>query len=267
MGEIPIQGRSIELMSSLCSRNSGLRATSPTFGVSNRFPPSSLASTPGGASYYSHCTIPTPGAAAPATSLGYGERWERLSPFIHVGPQSYSPVTSHYKHRSSLDGPEFCSVTLKSRPVTSLDRSRSGSPGPAAYNIKREISGPRWVLGARLPDVAEVHRLKEAARGGALVDATCGLPERPGSRKGTFGTGHRFPRTLYQPHSPSGEVYYAHNRSTDSCVKRSTSLGYGKKTEFEKLTEKTPGPLASYYVVTSVFKSTSPMDGFRTLYK
>ena len=263
----PIQERSVELMNSLCSRNSGLRATCSTFGAADRFRPPSLASTPEGSLYYSHCPVPPAGVDAPSTSLGMGERWERLSPFIHVAPNSYRPVTSYFKHRSSLDGPEFCTVTLKSRPTTSLDRSESASPGPAAYNVARPISGPAWVLGGRLPDLAEVNRLRTASRSGSVCESEAVSQTRLGtSRKGTFGSGPRFPRVLHQPHSPSGAIYYAHNKSaiSDTSQTRATSLGRGIKTEFEKLYEKTPGPMA-YFAVTSVFKPTSPIDGLRPL--
>jgi hypothetical protein len=119
----------------------------------------------------------------------------------------------------------------------------------------------------KLPDLEEVQRLKYAASIGP--SSTWSLAGDENAREisktlSTFGGAKRFMKTLYSPHSPEGMVYYSHNELYDTKrrISRSAGMGYGRRTEFEKIYTNTPGPLA-YRVVTSSFKKTSSIDGLR----
>mmetsp|Transcript_72795 Transcript_72795/g.196951 ORF Transcript_72795/g.196951 Transcript_72795/m.196951 type:complete len:335 (+) Transcript_72795:107-1111(+) len=291
---------SVEAKSDLISRSSGLAATAGTFGNATRFPDKLIGKgceSPRGDNFYSHVQLyrkESERGLSCSLSCGPRSRVEcRSSPAL-VGPGSYSFVGSVTKSRSPLDGPEFCTTTLKAKLGSSLVPKGNVAPSPATYNIRRSpdahlpaYGGPRMKYGGRPRSMEDndgpgfdynSHNLKSGAiwmvspspRGdlSALESATGGSKKH---LKSTFGTSQRFKDGRgHGSATPSGNMYYAHSRLLNGedylTGGGATSLGFGTKVDFSNPLRHSPANKnhvspASYSPVL-IGGATSALDGF-----
>lgn len=210
----------------------------------------------------------------------------------HVGPGSYDVLFSATKTKSSLDGAEFCSTTLKGKLPSTLVPAKSCSPGPHAKYEIRKAPGyglPSPSLGKRHEKVEDntgpgpgqyaTQSVKSIAAsascpafrhtgtgqaGNIALDAVGGTKQYV---KTTFGNAERFP-SAGKSCSPTGDMYYDHfkfpNKEDYLGMSRSCTFGRGHKTDFTN-----PGrghrlsvSPATYSPNTSTTAKTSALDGF-----
>lgn len=275
------------------SRESGQLQGTGTFGKSARF--SYKVSGPGSQSpmgevYYSRNRLfKDKDELGREASLGVGDRPAYISGHRNVGPGSYDVVLSRAKNNSPLDGPEFCTRTLKGRLKGALDQAPIISPGPR-YNIgyKPGQDLPKYSLGPRTPLVEDHsgpgpgHNFADHLSIGASV-GSLSMPDLKGSGgsisleatggtkrcvRSTFGTADRFNnKAAAQSQSPSKDLYYAHSKIWDAETyisnSRTCSMGGGQKTNFAAFSQHTASPVSyDYSRYTSSSKKTSPIDGF-----
>jgi hypothetical protein len=292
---------SVEAKSDLVSRSSGLAASAGTFGNATRFPDKMIGKgceSPRGDNFYSHVQIyKKANERGTACKLGLtGSRGKvecRSAPAL-VGPGSYSSIGSVTKSRSPLDGPEYCTTTLKAKLGSSLVPKGNIAPSPSTYNVRRNpdahlpsYGGPRMKYGGRVRSMEDndgpgfdynSHNLKSHAiwtvssspRGelSALESATGGSKK---FLKSTFGTSQRFKDGRgHGSATPSGNMYYAHSKLLNGedylSSTGGTSLGFGTKVDLSNplrtpQSHKNDVSAASYSPFSTGGK-TSPLDGF-----
>lgn len=274
------------------SRESGQIAGSGTFGKAPRFSYKVTghgSQSPSDELYYSRNRLfKTSDEVGREPSLGVGDRPAYISGHRNVGPGSYDPVLSRAKSNSPLDGPEFCTRTIKGRLKGALDQAPVISPGPR-YNItyKPGQDLPKYSLGQAFPLVEDHsgpgpgHNFADHLSIGASVGClsmpdlkksggSISLEATGGTKRcvrSTFGMAPRFStKTMPGDQSPSKDLYYAHSKIWDAEVymqdSRTCSMGGGQRTDFSH-SQHNASP-ASYETNrnTSSYKKTSPIDGF-----
>lgn len=272
------------------SRQSGQVMGNGTFGKSERF--NYKLTGPGSQSpsddlYYSRNRLfKTKDEIGREPSLGVGDRPAYISGHRNVGPGSYDVVLSRAKNNSPLDGPEFCTRTLKGRLKGALDQAPVISPGPR-YNIgyKPGQDLPKYSLGQAIPPVEDHtgpgpgHNFCDHLSIGASV-GSLSMPDLKGSGnisleatggtkrcvRTTFGVAPRF-SYKHADQSPSKDLYYAHSKIWDAETylsnSRTCSMGGGQRTDFGAFSQHTASPASyDYGRYTSSTKKTSPIDGF-----
>lgn len=262
----------------MVSRQSGLaRGVSSTFGTADRFGKAEKAVTvgrhsPWGERYYERTRLyKTSEEIGREPSLGIGDRPGYENGLRNVGPGSYEIVASRAKQRSPLDGPDFCTVTLKSRtkviPGFSNPSDKAAIPGPGQYEIRPAAGAdlPKYHIGHRVKDLAPLKASAPPPLSRSSSHSSKGSAS--GSKvKGTFGFSER--QISANPNSsPAGELYYSHikimNKEDYAKQVRACSLGSGQRTDFS-FSNHTASPASygdlTYY--TSAAKKTSPIDGF-----
>lgn len=278
------------------SRQSGLVATSSTFGGSARFSNKLIGrgkDSPRGREFYGRNQMwNRPGEEGSATSLGFGERGptEFTTTPKTVGPGSYEIVASAVHHRSPLDGREFCTLSMARKLPSTLVPLNTCSPGPNKYEVSKPFlnnlptyglpamsRGGRQVLiektepdGPELAynDLAWMGMARSATApagtiGGPLLDKK---PSTKSSVKCTFGMSERFPKSK-QSCSPSGDLYYAHAKFLTSedylSQGKSCTFGAGQKVDLSnpfRSPQNSVSP-ASYSPIASITRKTSSLDG------
>lgn len=240
------------------SRNSGLLAATGTMGASGRFTDKITgrgACSPDGPDFYKRSSL-YKGSLEKGLecTMGIGERTDitlKLPP--NVGPGSYDIVASAAHKKSPLDGPEFCSTTMRGRLPSTLVPAASCSPGPHhKYEVRKPLNSdcPTYQFGSLEhgsrhhfaedmdtpgPGYYPVTHYKSVASSGSAPDLSSTMPAKMRTVKSTFGTSDRF-RTGRQTSSPIGEYYYAHNNSAADgehylAVARSCTFGKDTKTD------------------------------------
>ena len=167
------------------------------------------------------------------------------------GPCTYSPTASAAKKTSPLEGPDFCSLTMKSRTKTAADLNRDGNTnvGPGSYKAYKPLGAevPAYSLGMKCSPTEKPPPQKDEFKkdDGMKPEDIDALRH---STKGTFSRYKRFVTdTLSQ--SPNGSGYYRPNKLYDTMHKGpSSSLGCGQRIDYGRLNE-SPGPAA--YQVTA----------------
>lgn len=290
----------MEAKSDLVSRSSGLAATAGTFGNATRFPDKMIGQgcvTARGDAYYSHVQLYKKASERGVScSLRGGPRGKvecRSAPAL-VGPGSYSSIGSVTRTRSPLDGPEYCTTTLKAKLGSSLVPKGNIAPSPSTYNVRRSpdshlptYGGPRMKYGGRVRSTEDndgpgfdynSHNLKSdsiwtvspSPRGdlSALESATGGSKK---FMKSTFGTSQRFRDGKGHGNAtPSGNMYYAHSKLLNGedylAGSGGTSLGFGAKVDLSNPLRTAQSHLnqvcATSYSPINTGGKTSPLDGF-----
>jgi len=278
------------------SRDSGLRRGKGTFGDTERF--SSKVSpgnhSPSAENFYKRnqlYKLPHESSSA-VCSLGVGDRpGAELPGPRDVGPGSYDIVASVAQQRSPLDGPEFCTMTLKPKLNSTLIPHAMISPGPHhRYEIRGPLDQhcPKYALpllghGRRSPEVEDRDHpgpghyfgdFKSVASSSSCPNlADRGNIEPPGGTKRfvktTFGTSERF-KSVGKNCSPKEELYYAHSKfqTSEDYLKQARSCSFGKdnKTDFSNphrghRSDTSPVSYSPNRSYGAAMKS-SPMDGF-----
>jgi len=293
----PLSGKSVEV-----SRQSGLSLGTGTFGKSSRFADKKVighgASSPYGSLFYSRNQLyKIPLEEDKSCTLGIGDRPGMENKGSgNIGPGSYNLVHSAKGPRSPLDGPEFCSTTMKVKLPSSLTGIAMPSPGPhARYEVRGDLDRhlPQYakhkpLLGhnKRFPehehdnDPGPGHYHDHTYKSVAL-SASCPNLSGGGERcmeavggtkkclKSTFGVAPRFSKDKVPNSSPQGDRYYAHSKILDGEAylsgARSCSFGACGKMD---MANPFKGPLHDVSPVTyhpergySSHYATSPLDG------
>lgn len=293
----PLSGKSVDV-----SRQSGLSLGTGTFGKSSRFGDKKVighgASSPYGALFYSRNQLyKTFLEEEKSCTLGIGARPGLENKGSgNIGPGSYNIVHSAKGQKSSLDGPEFCTTTMKVKLPSSLTAVSMPSPGPhARYEVRSDLDAhlPQYakhkpLLGhnKRFADHAmcsepgpghyHEHTYKTTA-----LSASCPNLSGGGERcmeavggtkkclKSTFGMASRFSKDKVPNSSPQGDRYYAHSKILDGeaylAGARSCSFGACGKMD---MSNPLKGPVHDVSPVTyhpergySCHYPTSPLDG------
>lgn len=295
----PMEGASVEV-----SRQSGLTLKTGTFGKSNRFADKKVIGH-GCSSPYDHLfyhrnqlyKIPLEESVSCTQGIGARPGMENKGSG-NVGPGQYNIVHSAVGQRSPLDGPEFCSTTIKVKLPSSLTGLPMPSPGPhARYEVRGDLDRhlPQYakhkpLLGHNKREMSlegnsdpgpghyHEHTYKTMALSASCPNLVGGgercMEAAGGTKKclkSTFGMAPRFSKDKVPNSSPQGDRYYAHSKILDSddALKgaRSCSFGACGKTDMSKLTgcsndvsPHTYHPERGY----SVHYATSPLDGLTT---
>lgn len=264
------------------SRQSGLARNCGTFGKADRFGKAERSVTTGkhspwGEKYYDRSRLfKSSDEIGREAGLGVGERPNYATGHKNVGPGSYDLVASRAKQRSPLDGPDFCTATIKSRTKVVVGQAnpadKEAIPGPGQYEVRAKAGQgmPRYHFGCVVKDFGSA---PTKVPGGQVLSRssssgpTSMLSKGSGSKvKTTFGMSER--NIAGQPNSsPAGELYYSHIKimQKEDYAKqvRACSLGSGQRTDFS-FSQHTASPASygdlTYY--TSAAKKTSPIDGF-----
>lgn len=294
------QPRQVETSSVEVSRSSGLVSSTGTFGTSTRFPEKLKGKgvdSPGDENYYREVRLyKKKDEMGFAMSQGVGDRPSRVlrGPPPTVGPGSYDSVGSVTRQRSPLDGPDYCTTTMKEKLGSSLVPAGARSPGPhASYTVRGEpdamfptYAAPRLKHGGRRAAFEDrdgpgydynSHNLKSESswmscpnlKGGesSVLDMATGGSKR--FIKSTFGTSERF-KDGKGTATPKGSMYYAHSKFLSSedymTGAPASSFGYGSKTDFSNpnRTHRNQVSPATYSPHVKIVGSTSPLDGFAT---
>lgn len=262
----------------MVSRQSGLaKGVSSTFGTADRFGKAERSVTvgkhsPWGERYYERTRLYKDSTEiGREPSLGIGDRPNYENGLRNVGPGSYEIVASRAKQRSPLDGPDFCTVTLKSRTKVVVGQKNpswaAAIPGPGQYEVRPKAGAhaPKYKIGQSVKDLAP---LKASAPPPLSRSSShSSISKASGNKvKSTFGLSER--QISANPNSsPAGELYYSHikimNKEDYAKQVRACSLGSGQRTDFS-FSNHTASPASygdlTYY--TSAAKKTSPIDGF-----
>lgn len=293
----PLSGASAEV-----SRQSGLTMSTGTFGKSNRFADKKVTghghSSPYGHLFYHRNQLyKIPIEEQVSCTLGIGPRPGMENKGSgNIGPGAYNIVHSAAGPRSPLDGPEFCSTTIKVKLPSSLTGLPMPSPGPhARYEVRGDLDRhlPQYAKHKPLlshnkrdmelteckepgPGSYEDHSYKTVALSASCPNLT-GAGERcreatGGTKKclkSTFGMASRFSKDKVPNSSPQGDRYYAHSKILDGEAylsgARSCSFGACGKTDMSNplkgarndVSPHTYNPERGF----SAHYATSPLDG------
>lgn len=287
-------------------RDSGATANLGTFGKADRFNGNKMRTGPGvhsphGAAFYQRNQLfKRKDELGKECTQGIGNRSQVLaqgSAGPQVGPGSYEIVASAAGPRTSLDGPEYCSTTMKIKLGSSLVPFNSCSPGPhAKYDVRKPMdyycpnypAKERLAHGLRTREVEdddgpgpggyEQHAYTIAAscsapslKGAAGAEAAWNATRAPRRVKSTFGMADRFGNAKVSTCSPNGEYYYAHSKFLTQedylAASRTCGFGGGQKTDLANLSKLGKAHLSqvspvTYFPVSSSAKPTSSLDGF-----
>jgi len=293
----PLSGKSVEV-----SRQSGLSLSTGTFGKSSRFADKKVTghghSSPYGALFYSRNQLyKIPLEMSVSCTLGIGDRPGMENKGSgSIGPGSYNIVHSAAGPRSPLDGPEFCSTTIKIKLPSSLTGLPMPSPGPhARYEVRGDLDRHLPQYAKHKPLLGHNKRFSEHERDhdpgpghyhdhtykSVALSASCPNLVGGGERcmeavggtkkclKSTFGMASRFSKDKVPNSSPQGERYYAHSKILDKeaylAGARSCSFGACGKMD---MANPLKGPRNEVSPVTyhpelgySCHYATSPLDG------
>lgn len=250
----PLSGSSAEV-----SRSSGLAVATGTFGKSKRF--SSKLVEKDNPGLKRNQLFKGPLEQEKSCTLGIGERPApnaMLSggPPPSVGPGSYNIVHSAAGPRSPLDGPEFCSATIKVKLPSSLIGLPMPSPGPhARYEVRGDLNRNLPSYAKHKPLLSRNGRHESMEGVGdpgpghyqddtyksVQMNTSCPNLRGAGERcmeatggtkrclKSTFGGAPRFSKDKVPNSSPQGDRYYAHSKILDGeeYLKGSRSCTFG----------------------------------------
>jgi hypothetical protein len=198
-------------------------------------------------------------------SMGIGGRPTYVSGYRNAGPGAYEPCLSAAKKKSAVDGPEFCTTTLKKRlPMKGLGHKDEGPGHAYTVTAKTGEGQPAYSMqGLYTTKPRELGELNAPDVFPGIGAPEWGNHQRP---KYTLAQQERFPkkgRTVSE--SPDGVRYYSHCKLYDDHGSSVTcTLGRGGKTNFARLGEggknRFVGP-GSYDPIASVSRSTSALDG------
>jgi hypothetical protein len=294
----PMTGASVEV-----SRASGLSTGTGTFGKSSRFSANKVTghghSSPYGHLFYSrNALFKGPLEEGLSCSLGIGPRPGMENKGSgNIGPGSYNIVHSAAGPRSPLDGPEFCSTTIKVKLPSSLTGLPMPSPGPhARYEVRKadltahlpQYAKHKPLLGHNDPAPKysgnndpgpghyQEHTYKTTALAASCPNLTGGgdrcMEATGGTKKclkSTFGMAPRFSKDKVPNSSPQGERYYAHSkiRGGEDYLSGARSCSFGACGKMD-MSNPLKGPRNDVSPVTyhpergySCHYKTSPLDG------
>lgn len=285
----------------IVSRQSGLLCEKGTFSKADRFGKLGLPPTasPVGSKFYEHSGKGPPTFdPAKSCSLGAGERGKVMndSPMPkRVGPGAYDSCYSAKQLKSPLDGPEFCTTTMKvklpSKLVPNVPKEMC-HPGPR-YNVRKDWEqlhefDPQCSVDLLSRMGRHIHpedRNETGPGSYEQVHNTIGYSasapslreaSEPGGvkrhRKSTFGVAERFPMKNTSC-SPNADMYYAHSKhlSGEDMMQhaRTTTFGRGSKIDLanpykviqDDVSAATFDPRGGYG---AAMKSSPGLDGFAT---
>eukprot|EP00928_Gymnodinium_smaydae_P047070 TRINITY_DN31403_c0_g1_i1.p1 TRINITY_DN31403_c0_g1~~TRINITY_DN31403_c0_g1_i1.p1 ORF type:complete len:440 (+),score=88.57 TRINITY_DN31403_c0_g1_i1:107-1321(+) len=288
-------------------RESGASASMGTFGKADRFPQKLRTGhgmhSPFGKEFYGRNQLfKMPSEVGKQPSQGIGGRVPLVLKCAgpKVGPGSYEIIASAASTRSPLDGPDYCTATMKIKLPSSLVPKETCSPGPHhKYEIAKNLDAhcPNYPHKQKLahgtrhlysedrdqpgPGDYEQHmktvahatlcpnfRSSRGSKSPGLENAVAGGTKK--FVKSTFGVANRFGKDK-KTCSPEGEMFYAHSKFLTSSDyledARSCGFGGGNKIDFAnpmKLSssQRLQVSPVTYHPVSSSAKRTSPFDGF-----
>jgi len=265
------------------SRQSGLVSTCGTFGKKTRFSADRLLSdegvhSPWGNAYYKNATGKD-SHGSKAAGMGFGSRPPYVKGMPHIGPGSYSPITSAAKPASQLDGKKYCTLTIKGRQKVVVGavspHEEALKPGPGTYTLPSEVCGEyvnrngrkNWV-GPKAPKMGiQLPSKMSSTCNDIMYDVSTKLGTNgrmafnDPKKSSTFG----FTKTKNDnsdSQSPAGNLYYSHVKLTTdySKVAKASGMGSGERPPLLRA-QHNLSPV-SYQPMTSAAKQTSSIDGF-----
>lgn len=299
----PLSGASVQV-----SRQSGLVEKNGTFGKSMRFAKDKVQGVPGASSPYGHLfysrnqLYKIPLEMDKSCTQGIGERPgpAHTNQPPAVGPGSYNIVSSAAGPRSPLDGPEFCTCTLKVKLQSSLGGLSMPSPGPhARYEVRGDLDKHLPQYAKHKPLLSHGHRAEDMEGRGepgpgsynnhldksVATAASCPNLHGAGERcmeavggtkrclKSTFGIASRFEKKGGVPNSsPGGDRYYAHSKiwNSEEYLAGARTCGFGASGKTD-MANPLKGHLSTTSAVTyfpeggySAAGKTSAFDGIAT---